>query len=56
MSHYLANVRDLAFNLFEVLPVGAALDAGGYGDLDADTARSMLDEVARLAEGIIAES
>ncbi|KIU17393.1 acyl-CoA dehydrogenase [Mycolicibacterium llatzerense] len=56
MSHYIANLRDIEFNLFEVLPLGAALDAGGYGDLDADTARSMLDEVSRLAEGVVAES
>lgn len=55
MSHYIANVRDIEFNLFEVLPLGAALDAGGYGDLDADTARTMLEEVARFAEGVIAE-
>ncbi|WP_071286800.1 acyl-CoA dehydrogenase [Mycolicibacterium llatzerense] len=56
MSHYIANLRDIEFNLFEVLPLGAALDAGAYGDLDADTARSMLDEVSRLAEGVVAES
>ncbi|MDG4664919.1 acyl-CoA dehydrogenase [Mycobacterium sp. 236(2023)] len=55
-GHYIANVRDLAFNLFEVLRLGEVLDAGGYGDLDADTARTMLDEVARLAEGPIAAS
>ncbi|WP_418005508.1 acyl-CoA dehydrogenase [Mycobacterium sp. PDNC021] len=56
MSHYIANLRDIEFNLFEVLPLGAALDTGGYGDLDTDTARSMLDEVSRLAEGVVAES
>jgi len=56
VSHYIANLRDIEFNLFEVLPLGAALDTGGYGDLDADTARSMLDEVSRLAEGVVAES
>ncbi|BBX83638.1 acyl-CoA dehydrogenase [Mycolicibacterium aubagnense] len=55
MSHYIANVRDIEFNLFEVLPLRAALDAGSYGDLDADTARAMLEEVARFAEGVIAE-
>ncbi|MUL63863.1 acyl-CoA dehydrogenase [Mycobacterium sp. CBMA 234] len=55
MSHYIANVRDLEFNLFEVLPLGAALDEGGYGDLDTDAARSMLDEVGRFADSVIAE-
>lgn len=56
MSHYIANLRDIEFNLFEVLPLGAALDAGTYGDLDADTARSILDEVSKLAEDVAAET
>ena len=56
MSHYISNVRDVEFNLFEVLKVGDVLASGGYGDLDADTVRTMLDEVARLAEGPVAES
>ncbi len=55
-GHYIANVRDLEFNLFEVLRLAEVLDGGGYGDLDADTARTMLDEVARLAEGPVAAS
>jgi alkylation response protein AidB-like acyl-CoA dehydrogenase len=54
--HYIANVRDLEFNLFEVLRLGDVLDSGGYGDLDSDTARTMLDEVSRLAEGPVAAS
>lgn len=56
MGHYIANVRDIEFNLFEVLDIGRLLDSGAYGDLDTDTARTMLDEVARLAEGVIADS
>ena len=55
-SHYIANVRDIEFNLFEVLSLGDVLAGGGYGDLDTDTARTMLDEVARLAQGPIAAS
>ena len=55
-GHYIANVRDLEFNLFEVLRLGEVLDGGGYGELDTDTARTMLDEVCRLAEGPIAAS
>ena len=51
MSHYKSNVRDQEFNLFEVLGVDKALGEGEYGDLDADTAREMLGEMARLAEG-----
>ncbi len=54
--HYIANVRDLEFNLFEVLGLGEVLADGDYGDLDADTARTMLHEVAQLAEGPIAAS
>ncbi|TSD99440.1 acyl-CoA dehydrogenase [Skermania sp. ID1734] len=56
MSHYKANVRDIEFNLFEVLGLDSLLDSGAYGDLDTDTARNILAEVARLAEGPLAES
>ena len=56
MGHYIANVRDIEFNLFEVLKLDDVLASGGYGDLDLDTARTMLGEVARLAEGPVAES
>jgi alkylation response protein AidB-like acyl-CoA dehydrogenase len=56
LGHYITNVRDIEFNLFEVLNLGDVLASGGYGDLDVDTARTMLDEVARLAEGPVAES
>ncbi|SEH51747.1 hypothetical protein SAMN04489835_0853 [Mycolicibacterium rutilum] len=56
MSHYKSNVRDQVFNLFEVLRLDQALGTGEYSDLDADTAREMLSEMARLAEGPIAES
>ena len=56
MGHYISNVRDIEFNLFEVLNIGDILAAGGYGDLDVETVRMMLDEVARLAEGPVAES
>jgi alkylation response protein AidB-like acyl-CoA dehydrogenase len=56
VGHYIANVRDIEFNLFEVLGIGDVLDSGRYRDLDAETVRTMLDEVARLAEGPVAES
>ncbi len=56
LGHYIANVRDLEFNLFEVLEVGAVLGAGSYVDLDEDTVRTILTEAARLAEGPLAES
>ncbi|BDT89759.1 acyl-CoA dehydrogenase [Nocardia cyriacigeorgica] len=56
MGHYKSNVRDLEFNLFEVLGIGSLLDSGAYGDLDTDTVKEMLNEVRRLAEGPLAES
>ncbi|KAA8969108.1 acyl-CoA dehydrogenase [Mycobacterium sp.] len=56
MGHYIANVRDLRFNLFEVLHIDTILDSGRYRDLDTDTVCAMLDEVAHLAEGPLAES
>ncbi|MBS4729494.1 acyl-CoA dehydrogenase [Mycobacterium sp. SM1] len=56
MGHYIANVRDLQFNLFEVLDIGRVLGVGRYRDLDVDMAHTMLGEAARFAEGPVAES
>ncbi|MEV6319934.1 acyl-CoA dehydrogenase [Nocardia sp. NPDC051787] len=56
MGHYKANLRDIEFNLFEVLQLDKLLDTGAYGDLDSDTAREILAEVGRLAEGPVADS
>ncbi|MBP1818540.1 acyl-CoA dehydrogenase [Mycobacterium sp. OAE908] len=56
MGHYRSNVRDLEFNLFEVLDLEKALATGEFGDLDGESVREMLDEAARLAEGPVAES
>ncbi|MBU3749890.1 MAG: acyl-CoA dehydrogenase [Mycobacterium sp.] len=56
MSHYKSNVRDQVFNLFEVFGIDRNLGTGEFTDLDADTATEMLGEMARLAEGPIAES
>ena len=56
MGHYKSNLRDLEFNLFEVLGRQEVLGTGPYEDVDADTAREMLHEMARLAEHELAES
>ncbi|MGH3724926.1 MAG: acyl-CoA dehydrogenase [Mycobacterium sp.] len=56
MGHYKSNVRDQVFNLFEVFGVDKAMGEGKFADLDADTAGEMLNEIARLAEGPIADS
>jgi alkylation response protein AidB-like acyl-CoA dehydrogenase len=56
VGHYKSNVRDQVFNLFEVFGVDEALGQGKFADLDADTAKEMLGEMARLAEGPLADS
>jgi len=56
VSHYKSNVRDQVFNLFEVFGVDKSFGEGAFSDLDADTAREMLTEMSRLAEGPVAES
>ncbi len=56
MGHYKSNVRDLEFNLFEVLDLEKALATGEFGDLDVESIHQMLEEAARLAEGPLAES
>src|SRR6266576_4741492 len=56
MGHYKANVRDLEFNLFEMLDLEKALATGEFGDLDGDAVRQMLAEAARLAQGPLADS
>jgi alkylation response protein AidB-like acyl-CoA dehydrogenase len=55
MGHYKSNVRDLEFNLFEVLDLEKVLATGEFGDLDPATVREMLAEAARQAEGPLAE-
>ena len=56
MGHYKSNVRDQEFNLFEVLGVDKVLGEGKFGEIDVDTAREMLSEIVRLAEGPVADS
>ncbi len=56
MGHYKPNLRDIEFNLFELLERQEVLGTGPYADVDPDTAREMLHEVARLAENELAES
>jgi len=56
VGHYKSNVRDQVFNLFEVFNLDQTLGSGPFSDIDADTATEMLNEMARLAEGPIAES
>ncbi|ANW19170.1 acyl-CoA dehydrogenase [Streptomyces clavuligerus] len=56
MGHYKSNLRDIEFNLFEVLGRDKLYGSGPFAEMDPDTAKSILDEVARLAENELAES
>ncbi len=56
MGHYKSNLRDIEFNLFEVLGRDEILGQGPYAEVDGDTAREMLREMSRLAETELAES
>ncbi|MGZ4616468.1 MAG: acyl-CoA dehydrogenase, partial [Actinomycetes bacterium] len=56
MGHYKSNLRDIEFNLFEVFGRQQILGSGPYAEVDEDTARSILDEVERLATNELAES
>ena len=49
MSHYRSNLRDIFFNLFEVLGRDEVLGHGPYEDMDHDTAVAVLTEVEHLA-------
>ncbi|WP_309650489.1 acyl-CoA dehydrogenase [Nocardioides sp.] len=56
MSHYKSNLRDIEFNLFEVLGRDEILGSGLFGEVDGDTAREILGEVDRLAREDLAAS
>ena len=56
MSHYKSNLRDIEFNLFEVLGRHELLGTEPFAEVDTDTARDMLAEINRLALGPMAES
>ncbi|MFD4476941.1 acyl-CoA dehydrogenase [Streptomyces sp. NPDC058471] len=49
MSHYKSNLRDLEFNLFEVLGCERTYGRGAFEATGRDTARGILAEVERLA-------
>ena len=56
MSHYKTNLRDIKFNLFEVLKTQEYMGEGPYHDMDEDTARHLLDEVERFSVEVFGES
>nr|WP_218876240.1 acyl-CoA dehydrogenase [Nocardioides marinisabuli] len=56
VSHYKSNLRDIEFNLFEVLGRDEVLGTGPFGEVDSDTAREILAEVDRMAREELAAS
>ncbi len=56
MSHYKSNIRDIEFNLFEVLGRDEILGQGPFEAIDSETARSIIGEVDRLAREDLAAS
>ncbi|MCZ4094904.1 acyl-CoA dehydrogenase [Streptomyces sp. SID13666] len=56
MGHYKSNLRDIEFNLFEVLGRDKLYGTGPFAEMDVETARTILSEVSRLAENELAAS
>jgi alkylation response protein AidB-like acyl-CoA dehydrogenase len=56
VGHYKSNLRDIEFNLFEVLRRQDLLGQEPFTELDEQTARGILHEVNKLATGPVAES
>ena len=56
MTHFKSSMRDQLFNLFEVFGADQYLGREPYPEIDADTARSLLAEVERLAREDLAAS
>ena len=56
MSHYIANLRDIEFCLFDLLKRDEILGRTIFKDIDRETAMGMLEEVKRLAENDLGDS
>ncbi len=56
MGHYKSNLRDIEFNLFEVLGRDTVYGTGPFAEMDVETAKSVLAEITRLSENELAES
>jgi len=56
LSHFKSNLRDIEFNLFEVLGRDQVLGTGPFEEVDLETAQSILAEVDRLAREDLAAS
>ncbi|MFP3989122.1 acyl-CoA dehydrogenase [Streptomyces sp. E11-3] len=56
MGHYKSNLRDIEFNLFEVLGRDKLYGTGPFAEMDVETAKTILEELCKLAENDLAES
>ncbi|MBA0127629.1 acyl-CoA dehydrogenase [Haloechinothrix sp. YIM 98757] len=56
MGHYKSNIRDLEFNLFEVLRIQEHLGTGPFAEADQDVTRTVLNEVNNLVAGVVADA
>lgn len=56
MGHYKSNLRDIEFNLFEVLGRDKLYGTGPFAEMDVETAKDILSEIARLSENELADS
>ncbi len=56
MSHYKSHLRDIEFNLFEVLGRDEVLGTGPFAEVYGETAREVLAEVERLSREDLAAS
>jgi alkylation response protein AidB-like acyl-CoA dehydrogenase len=56
VTHYRSNVRDIEFNLFEVLDRESILGTAPYADLDRETVSAILAQADHLARTKLAET
>jgi alkylation response protein AidB-like acyl-CoA dehydrogenase len=56
VSHYKSNLRDIHFNLFELLGRQEILGAGPFEEMDVETAKEILAEVERVCREDLAAS
>jgi alkylation response protein AidB-like acyl-CoA dehydrogenase len=56
VGHYIANLRDIEFCLFDLLGRESILGTSLYKELDRETVMGMLEEVKRMAENDLAAS
>ena len=56
MGHYIANLRDIEFCLYDLLGREKVLGTSLYSEIDRETAAGMLEEVKRMCENDLADS